>query len=87
MADNELHIREIQDGVIVSGVVAIAAALITSEAAGQSGMGAHTGGRLAPTRDEIAQLAYFFYEARGRQDGHDNEDWLRAERQLFHHYA
>ena len=40
-----------------------------------------------PAHDEIAQLAYCFYESRGRQDGHDTEDWLRAEQQFVHHYA
>jgi hypothetical protein len=33
-------------------------------------------------RDEIAQLAYHLYEVRGRQHGHDIEDWLRAEERL-----
>lgn len=28
---------------------------------------------------QIAQLAFQLYEARGREDGHDVEDWLRAE--------
>ena len=28
---------------------------------------------------EIARLAYEFYEQRGRQDGHDVEDWVAAE--------
>ena len=40
-----------------------------------------------PTRAEIAQLAYGMWEANGRQDGHDVEDWLLAEQQLVHHYA
>ena len=39
-----------------------------------------------PTREEIARLAYHFYEARGRRDGHELEDWLAAEQQLIHHY-
>jgi hypothetical protein len=30
-------------------------------------------------RDEIARVAYEFYEQRGRLDGCDVEDWLRAE--------
>jgi hypothetical protein len=30
-------------------------------------------------RDEVARLAYHLYEVRGRQDGHDVEDWLLAE--------
>jgi hypothetical protein len=50
-------------------------------------MGKYTGGRLSPTYDEIAQLAFSFYESRGRQDGHDIEDWLCAEQELVRHYA
>jgi len=44
------------------------------------------GGRERPSRDEIARLAYHFYETRGRRDGHDLDDWLSAEQQLRHHY-
>ena len=32
--------------------------------------------------DRIAQRAYERYEARGRGDGHDLEDWFEAEREL-----
>jgi hypothetical protein len=32
--------------------------------------------------DRIAQRAYERYEARGREDGHDMEDWFEAEREL-----
>jgi len=32
--------------------------------------------------DEIARLAYELYLSRGREDGRDVEDWLRAEREL-----
>jgi hypothetical protein len=35
-----------------------------------------------PTHQEIAQLAYSFWEARGRQGGSAEEDWHRAEAQL-----
>ena len=35
------------------------------------------------TRDEIALLAYKYWEARGRQDGLPEQDWLRAERELL----
>ena len=31
---------------------------------------------------QIRQRAYEQYEARGRQDGHDEEDWLRAEAEI-----
>jgi hypothetical protein len=35
------------------------------------------------TQEEIAQRAYALYEARGREDGHDIDDWLEAERELL----
>lgn len=35
-----------------------------------------------PTENEIERLAYELYEQRGREDGHDREDWLLAEAQL-----
>ena len=35
-----------------------------------------------PSPEEIAKLAYFYWEARGRQDGSAEEDWLRAELEL-----
>ena len=34
---------------------------------------------VAPPREQIAELAYFYWEARGRQDGSPWEDWFRAE--------
>ena len=33
----------------------------------------------------IAQRAYEFFEARGREFGHDLEDWFRAETELVRH--
>jgi hypothetical protein len=45
-----------------------------------------TGGRQRPSRDEIARLAYYFFEARGRRHGRDVDDWLSAERELTRHY-
>jgi hypothetical protein len=33
--------------------------------------------------EEIARLAYSYWEARGRQHGSPNEDWFRAERELW----
>jgi hypothetical protein len=35
-----------------------------------------------PTFEEIAQLAYCYWEARGYQGGSPEQDWLRAEREL-----
>jgi Protein of unknown function (DUF2934) len=36
----------------------------------------------APLHEEIAALAYSFWEARGCQGGSQEEDWLRAEEEL-----
>jgi hypothetical protein len=52
-----------------------------------SDMGKNTDRRLYPTHDEIALLAYSLYESRGRQEGHQMEDWLRDEQELVHHCA
>ena len=35
-----------------------------------------------PTHDEIARRAYQLFEERGREPGHEWEDWFRAEREL-----
>lgn len=40
---------------------------------------AHAGSVAA---DAIAHRAYALYLARGREDGHDLDDWLYAEREL-----
>ena len=40
-------------------------------------------GRETPLRNEdIARLAYSYWQARGSKDGSAEEDWLRAEREL-----
>lgn len=31
----------------------------------------------------VAELAYFLYEQRGREDGRDVEDWIRAEQTVL----
>jgi hypothetical protein len=33
----------------------------------------------------IQRRAYEFYEARGKQPGYEQEDWLRAEREVKNH--
>ena len=60
---------------------------IIASITGEGFMETDTRGPARPTRAEIAELAYGMWEANGRQDGHDVEDWLRAEQQLMHHYA
>ena len=36
----------------------------------------------APTSEQIASLAYSYWEARGFQGGSPEQDWLRAEQEL-----
>jgi len=36
-----------------------------------------------PSHEEIARLAYAYWETRGRQHGSHQEDWYRAERDLL----
>ena len=39
-------------------------------------------GRPRPAREEIAKLAYSYWEGRGGEGGSALEDWVRAEREL-----
>jgi Protein of unknown function (DUF2934) len=59
---------------------------IAARITGEGVMAKYTGGRERPSRDEIARLASYFYETRGRRDGLDVDDWLAAEQELAHHY-
>jgi Protein of unknown function (DUF2934) len=59
---------------------------IAARITGEGSIAKYTGGHDRPVRDEIARLAYHFYETRGRRDGQDIDDWLSAERELKHHY-
>jgi hypothetical protein len=61
--------------------------IATAYATGERSMGKYTDRRLSPTHSEIAQLAFSLYESRGRQNGRDIDDWLRAEQELMRHYA
>ena len=36
----------------------------------------------SPSREEIAELAHQLWHERGQEDGHAEEDWVRAEKQL-----
>jgi hypothetical protein len=40
------------------------------------------GAKRTPSHEEIAARSYELYLARGREDGHAEEDWLQAEREL-----
>ncbi len=42
---------------------------------------------IRPTHDEIARLAYSYWEARGHQGGSPEEDWVRAEQELLSQQA
>jgi len=37
----------------------------------------------APAHEEIAELAYWYWEARGRPVGSPEEDWFRAEQEIL----
>jgi hypothetical protein len=39
--------------------------------------------RYSPTQEEIAALAYSYYATRGYFGGSPEEDWLRAEQELY----
>ena len=59
---------------------------IAAALTGERMMTKYTGDRERPSLDEVARLAYHFYEAQGRRDGHDVDDWLSAEQELVSHY-
>lgn len=40
-----------------------------------------------PSRDEIELRAYQIYIERGGAHGHETDDWLQAEHELFDKYA
>jgi DUF2934 family protein len=41
-----------------------------------------TESRSTNSEEQIRQRAYELYEARGREDGHDFEDWQQAETEI-----
>ena len=52
---------------------------IIADLTGELSMEKHT---WYPTKGDVARRAYQLYEARGREDGRDVEDWLRAEEEI-----
>ena len=59
------------------GAAAEAAAVVTADPIPEA-----AAAELLPEHEEIARLAYSYWEARGRPEGSPEEDWLRAERTL-----
>jgi hypothetical protein len=53
-----------------------------SEALENQGSSGSTTSRRARTTEEVAQRAYELWLKRGGQHGSDQDDWLRAEREL-----
>jgi hypothetical protein len=54
---------------------------------GEMLMAEDIGPRHRPSREEVARLAFHFYEQRARVDGNDVSDWLQAESELRRHYV
>ena len=46
-------------------------------------LGAEVKAAVAPSHEEIAVVAYHYWELRGRPFGSPEEDWFRAERELL----
>ena len=38
---------------------------------------------IVPQQDRVRERAYELYESRGREPGQDEQDWLRAEREIL----
>ena len=66
--------------------VAVALPVIAAILTGEHSLAKYTGGRDRPSQDEVARLAYHFFEMRGHQHGNHVDDWLAAEQELAHHY-
>ena len=64
----------------VSDPVAPSARPATLIAAAEEGVGGSDVSE--PKQEEIARLAYSYWEARGGEGGSAEEDWLRAEQEL-----
>lgn len=54
----------------------------TSKAEAGEALDDQTVGINEPPREEIERRAYELYLARGEAHGHDQDDWLEAEREL-----
>jgi hypothetical protein len=54
-----------------------------TETAGTAVMTIDIAGDDLPSQEDIAVLAYYYWQARGCKDGSAEEDWLRAEQELL----
>ncbi len=54
-----------------------------SKTANVGASGSSEAGSSDGVQARIATLAYLLYEQRGREDGHDMEDWIQAERTIL----
>ena len=64
-----------------ASAVAPAPVMLSSE-----GDNAASNERFPGIQEEIRQRAYELYEARGRQEGFQEEDWIRAETEILAKY-
>lgn len=54
-----------------------------ASAASNGANGSHANGsHVGVSHEQVAQLAHRFWSERGRQHGHHEEDWFRAEQEL-----
>lgn len=87
--NTELRVSEIPNGLAVncqgldSNDLRNAAGFVDSLVPVAERTEAHGGDTLAPSHDDIAKLAFAFYEMRGQKDGFDGEDWRLAEAELL----
>jgi hypothetical protein len=87
--NKELQVVEIPNGLAVtcqgldSNDLSAAAAFVDSLVPDGTETKENGGDTLVPSHDDIAKLAFAFYEMRGRKDGFDAEDWRLAEEELL----
>jgi hypothetical protein len=63
--------------------VVVAASARPAEDQATAGNGPNEASAIQPiSRDEVARLAYSYWDARGGEGGSAEEDWLRAEQAL-----
>ena len=87
--NKELHVVETPNGLTVtcrgldSNDLSAATGFVDSLVPDRAEPKEYDGDTLVPSHDDIAKLAFAFYEMRGRKDGFDAEDWQLAEEELL----